>query len=294
MSRKTPEKRDATRCRNGREARERTAPAPGRGGGPSASGRKIRRGGAPARTGSPGPLPGSAAVGAGRAPRRRRRVRPVDVRIVLSSLARLSSLCLVDREPRCPVRRTVSLPRSASACQVRRSGRRSGRRGCGGGPGRRAGSAGSGDRRGGDARRLAPFRAFPGRAARWGGAVGGSVLRLRRRLDRPEEKPEEGTPDLSSEWGRRRPGESSGASTGPLRPLPRGPSGGRSGGYTPSVRRAEPVRRNRRPPTCPPSPRPTHHPDRPPGRGRRAVSAELGRRSYSPVCPVVFDCPSIP
>ena len=277
MSRKTPEKRDATRCRNGRVARERTAPAPGRGGGPSTSGRKIRRGGAPARTGSPGPLPGSAAVSAGRAPRRRRRVRPVDVRIDLSSLARLSSLCLVDREPRCPVRRTVSLPRPASACQVRRSGP-GWRRGRGTGPGRGGlAGAGAGEARRWRSGRLAPLRAFPGR-----GVVGArSTVRrpVRRRLDRPDERVGERSPASSSERGE---GASGGVLGGPERasPAPAARAAeGRSRGYTPSVRRAQPVRRSRRPPTCPPSPRPTHHPDRPPGRGRGAVFAELGRRS---------------
>ena len=99
----------------------------------------------PARTGGPGPLPASAASRR-KALRWRRRVRPVDVRIDLSSLARLSSLCLVEKEPRCPVRRTVSLPMACSSCQVgkNRAGAGgavpAGRRGRGGTRGRRAGA----------------------------------------------------------------------------------------------------------------------------------------------------------
>ena len=187
VSRKTPEnemRRRVGALEGGPEkAHSGTGPAPRRG---WRSGRvEVRRSGpkarpeiparsSPARTGGPGPLPASAALRR-KALRRRHRVRPVDVRIDLSSLARLSSLCLVEKEPRCPVRRTVSLPMACSSCQAGKN-----RAGAGGVP-NRAPRPGGWAGRGGRGRRAPGRRArsSPGRrrvlSSRSG--VGGAVSR---------------------------------------------------------------------------------------------------------------------
>ncbi len=176
----------------------------------------------PARAGGPGPLPASAASRR-KALRWRRRVRPVDVRIDLSSLARLSSLCLVEKEPRCPVRRTVSLPMACSSCQVGKN-----RAGAGGAV--PAGRRGRGGRGGGG---RAPGRRAPSSQGRRTGSlesVGrrGSSLSERPALAAASRRRTGTAAAARGENGA--DGSRAGRQSRPLRPRGRRPSGGVRGG----------------------------------------------------------------